>query len=1175
MNFSTHQLPEVLSRRITALGWKETTSAQDQILTSIACGESFFIEAHRGSGKRSAALLGVAARLCAGGTDGPLDPERPPRALIITETDEEAVALCARFEVLTAGTHLSALVLGEGGDIARAQRSIFGVDLILGRANFIGWAADRFKLSFEGVETVGVFSAKEVFDTEMGLPRLEKVLKRLPQAAVERMFFLSDEILKRCEIYAKSCFPRLKLIRTHGRYGASRLLERFDLIRPKSRTATVCERVAQLPRDVRVIVLTTSQDVSKISRALNAAGVPVVIARKRHCAEIVEQNMRAMGASCVVADIEHAPKTFPKGTFDAVIFNVIPEEAGEYEEAVALAWFAPTKRRPWCGFALMLCAEEQYKAWRYLRGQLHPNAWKLLDCTGGQNEVGSTLFETPESLEYRCARTLNHARGQVGMSPLPVRGMRKFAGGADEPAEAGGSAPEASSKKKGAPVKLTSPWTLLQEAGVARSAAAAGESAGPDAPGEGDEDAEAPVEVVIELTDFVWEAELTDEGRVVEVGTAPAACAPDSGTVEPAAPAQNQQAEPLLEKADGLSAPAAVSEAPEPQEPSAAAVPAPSVADLGAPAPKKTQDGSCPPEAQLEARPAAAPAQEAPEAAPEEPAGDETAGTSVEAASAGTSAEIPAEAPHAAPVEDALEEAGREADEEVGREAGEEAAAGSRENDAGEAAGACVENAREAHEDEEAFGDDGAECEDEDELPEDEAFDDEDDEWDDAGEDEAFEEDDFEDDGEYAGDEEAYGHEFAHDHDEEVGESDDDAPHRRTLTIRSGYVPREDKDKDEPVVMITEPLSSNTVELRAAQERMRREMKGGERLTHQMVGRRGTLRRPKRRAADAMPAEQEGILAAQPMGRRSEKDGERRRQKKAFQRGAKPKQRQKQQHAREKDLQPAFLAESYSTEALTVPGEGSRPAVEEERRPKSAQKPGRKQRNAQKKAGSLRTPFNKRRKQRQDGAETSAQTQAAAPAPSAAPAPAEAPRASEALPQAQSPAPQTSGEAASGAQSRPAGGKLKRRRDQQTQQGQQKGRRHRDKERRANKTDGAQAPFERGYGDEGGAEDNFGNSIHYRPKRAAAAAMPWQTADAYAADRPQTLSFAQTMPGESGFEAPRTIFGSSQPDNKAKPSGGRKFQKFRKPGGRGVNDRGDGPRGRNGRAKSMKKPRGE
>lgn len=1148
MNFLTHQLPEVLLRRITALGWKETTSAQDQILTAIACGESFFIEAHRGSGKRSAALLGVAARLCAGGTDGPLDPERPPRALIITETDEEAVALRARFEVITAGTHLSALVLGEGGDIARAQRSILGVDLILGRANFIGWAADRFKLSFEGVETVGVFSGKEVFDTEMGLPRLEKVLKLVPKAAVERVFFLSDEILKRCEIYAKSCFPRLKLIRTHGRYGASRILERFDLIRPKARTATLCERVAQLPRDVRVIVLTTNQDVSKISRALNASGVPVVIARKRHCAEIVEQNMRAMGASCVVSDFEHAPKTFPKGTFDAVIFNVIPEEAGEYEEAVALAWFAPTKRRPWCGFALMLCAEEQYKAWRYLRGQLHPNAWKLLDCTGGQNEVGATLFETPESLEYRCARTLNHARGQVGMPPLPVRGLRKFAGGADEPAEAGGSAPEASSKKKAAPVKLTSPWTLLQEAGVVKAGAAAGESAGPDAPGDGDEGAEASFEVVIELADFVWEAELTEEGRVVEVGAAPAACAPDSGKAETEAPAGEPQAAPLPEKTDGLSTPAALSAAPEPQEPSAAAGPAPSAPDLGAPALKAPQAGACP---------------------PEEPVGDEPAGTSVEAASAGASAEIPAEAPHEAPVENALEEAGCEVNEEVGREAGEEPAAGSGENDAGEAAGVCAENAREAHEDEEAFGDDGAECEDEDEdeLLEDEAFDDDDDEWDDAGEDEEFEEDDFEDDGEYAGDEEVYGHEFAHDHDEDVGESDDDAPHRRRLTIRSGYVPRE--DKDEPVVTITEPLSSNTVELRAAQERMRREMKGGERLTHQMVGRRGIIRRPKRRAADAMPAEQEGILAAQPMGRRSEKDGERRRQKKTFQKGVKPKQRQKLQHAREKDLQPAFLEESYSTEALTVPGEGSRPAVEEERRPKSAQKPGRKQRNAQKKAGSLRTPFNKRRKQRQDGAQASAQTLAAAPAP------AEAPRASEALPQVEAPAPQTSGDAASGAQARPAGGKRKRRRDQQNQQGQQKGRRHRDKERRANKTGGAQAPFERGYADEGGADDNFGNSIHYRPKRAAAAAMPWQTADAYAGDRPQTLSFAQTMPGESGLEAPRTIFGSSQPDNKVKPAGGRKFQKFRKPGGRGVNDRGGAPRGRNGRTKSLKKPRGE
>lgn len=1130
MNFSTHQLPDVLLRRLSALGWKETTSAQDQILTSIARGESFLLEAHRGSGKRSAALLGVAARLCAGCADGPLDPDRRPRALIITETDEEAVALCALFEAITAGTHLSALVLGEGGDIVRAQRSILGLDLILGRASFIDWAADRFKLSFDGVETAGVFSGMEVFDTKMGLPRLEKVLKRLPQAAVERVFFLSNEILRRCERRARRRFPEMAILSVYGRYGAPRLLERSDLIRQNERTAALCERAAQFPRGVRVIVLTSNRTVSKVTEALNAAGVPAVAARKRHSATIVEQHLKVMGASCVVADIEQAPTNFPKGSFDAVIFNVIPEDAGEYEEAVALAWFAPTKSRPWCGFALTLCVEGQYLAWYYLRAQLHPKSWKLLDCTGGKHEITPSVFETPESLEYRCARTLNHALGQVGLPQLPPRGRRRAAGAA-ESAEAGGDAPEASPGMKAAPVKLTTPWMLLEKAAAVKPGAAAAE------PAEATEDDEASSEVVIELTDLVWEAELTGEGRVVEIGAAPAACGLDSGKAGP------EQAAPLPGQAGGLSAPAAVPAAPMPQESDeATAEPAPSAPDAGAPAQDVPQ--ACP----IEAQPAA----------PVE-----------------TPAEAPHEAPCEAPVEDALEEAGREADEEAGLEAGEETSA---EEDAREAAGGSAEVAGDAYEYEEAFGDDEEDEDEDDEdgdaLPEDESFDDDDAEWDDAGEDEEFEEDDFEDNGEYAGDEEAYGHEHDHDLGEDAGEHGDEAPHRRTLTIRSGYVPR--AEKDEPVVTITEPLSSNTVELRAAQERMRREMKGGERLTHQMVGRRGTIRRPKRRSGDAMPAEQEGILAAQPSGRRGEKDGERRRQKKNFQKGAKPRQRQKQQRAREKDLQPAFLAEDYSTEALTVPGEGSRPALEEERRPKPAQKQVRRQRDAQKKkGGSLRTPFNKRRKQRQDAAEAPADQQTAASAPSEAPAPVEAPRAPETVPQAQASLPQAVGEAQAGGEARPAGGKQKRRRDQQNQKGQQKGRRFRDKDRRARKTGGAEAPFERAYGDEGGADDNFGNSIHYRPKRAAAAAMPWQTADAYAADRPQTLSFAQTMPGESGFEPPRTIFGSSQPDNKVKPSGGRKFQKFRKPGGRGGNDRGGAPYGRGGRTKPVKKPRGE
>ena len=1135
MNFSTHQLPEVLLRRISVFGWKETTSAQDQILMSIARDESFILEAHRGSGKRSAALLGIAAKLYAGSAGRPLDPNRRPRALIITETDAEAVTLCARFEALTAGTHLSALVLGEGGDIARAQRSILGVDLILGRANFIDWACDRFKLDLDGVEMVGVFCAMEVFDTAMGLPRLEKVLKRLPKSAEERLFFLSDEIQKRCEKRVKSRFPNMKILRAFGRYGAPRLLERFDLVRHNERTLTLCERAAQFPREVRVLVLTVNRRVSKIAEMLNAADVPAVAVRKRDAAGVVEKNMELMGAHCAVADLEQAAKTFPQGMFDVVVFHAIPEDAGEYESAAALAWFEPTKRRPWCGFALTLCLENQYREWNCLRTQIRPSSWRLLDCTGGQNEIIPSALETLEGYENRCVRALNHARSQVGLPPLPARGKSCSAEAQDDAAQPAEACPAA---PKGTPVSVKTPWTFLEEAGALKPADEAAGSAQADESGDVDSAAEGLSDAVFDLTDIVWEAQLKGDGRVVELGAESAAGAPEAESEAPATEPQDADHLDLFKMVDGVNAPAPApvpalaSTAAEPREPAeAAAEPAPCAPDEDARAPETPR----PPEAQTPAAP------------------DETS----------------VEAPCQAPVERA-EEAGPEAGEEAGEKAEEEAAAGVGEDDAREASGASLEDDAAAHENEEAFEDDGAqyedEYEDEDELPEDEAFDDDDAEWDDAGEDEEFEEDDFEDDGEYADDEEAYGHE----HDEDAGDAGDEAPHRRTLTIRSGYVPR--KEKDEPVVTITEPLSSNTVELRAAQERMRREMKGGERLTHQMVGRRGTIRRPKRRAGDAMPAEQEGILAAQPSGRRGEKDGERRRQKKNFQKGAKNKQHQKQQRSREKGLQPAFLAEDYAAEALTVPGEGSLPVSGEERRPKPAQKQNRKQRNAQKKGGSLRTPYNKRRKQRQEGEETPVQAAAPAPAAAAAAAPVEASRMPEGVPEGTAAAPQTAGEAAPGAETRPAGGKQKRRRDQQNQQGQQKGRRHRDKDRRARKTGDAEAPVERGFSDEGGADDNFGNSIHYRPKRAAAAAMPWQTAEAYAADRPQTLSFAQTMPGESGFEVPRTIFGSSQPDNKVKPSGGRKFQKFRKSGGHGGGDRSGAPRGR---SKFQKKPRGE
>lgn len=77
----------------------------------------------------------------------------------------------------------------------------------------------------------------------------------------------------------------------------------------------------------------------------------------------------------------------------------------------------------------------------------------------------------------------------------------------------------------------------------------------------------------------------------------------------------------------------------------------------------------------------------------------------------------------------------------------------------------------------------------------------------------------------------------------ELQTAEEAAPVRRTLTIRAGYVPSRTKTHV-PQIEINEPLSSNTVELRAAQARERRAAgKTGGPLTHQLADKHGRIRR--------------------------------------------------------------------------------------------------------------------------------------------------------------------------------------------------------------------------------------------------------------------------------------------------------------------------------------------
>ena len=82
-------------------------------------------------------------------------------------------------------------------------------------------------------------------------------------------------------------------------------------------------------------------------------------------------------------------------------------------------------------------------------------------------------------------------------------------------------------------------------------------------------------------------------------------------------------------------------------------------------------------------------------------------------------------------------------------------------------------------------------------------------------------------------------------------------------------------------------------------------------------------------------------------------------------------------------------------------------------------------------------------------------------------------------------------------------------------------------------------------------DDNFGNSIHYRPRQPKkSSGLPWQSSGSWGNDQPTTLSFAQTTPAED-FDRTgmRTVYGSTPPLDGMKHDGGKKkFGKFRKSG---------------------------
>ncbi len=520
------------------------------------------------------------------------------------------------------------------------------------------------------------------------------------------------------------------------------------------------------------------------------------------------------------------------------------------------------------------------------------------------------------------------------------------------------------------------------------------------------------------------------------------------------------------------------------------------------------ESGALQEETALSEEPASADEQEEPSAASEEPASVEA--LSVAEPQEDETPEEPGESASPVEAEEAEEpEAAEEDDDFEWEEAEDEDSADWEEDDPPEEEDESGEYSDldeddDSEESEDGEGEDDGFCEDEADESLDSDFDDEDDA------DDEYDEDDEDDD---EADSEA----------EDVSE-EAHQPHRRTLTIRSDYRPSE---AHEPTVTITEPLSSNTVELRAAQDRMRRAMKGGEKLTHQMVGKRGTIRQSKRRREEPMP-EMEGILPVQPgakrpgqkkFGRGTKDFKESRRNPNATRLRKPQNQNQKRRTRLVKDVPAQPERDEFRDEALTVPLAADNfppPQEEGERAP-------RKRREKFRKAGgpNLRTPFKKRRgpSEREDLPMEALPSEACPQEPF-----------TDVAPAGESPVPAV-------VEKKEDGGN-RRRRDFFKKK----------KTPRLAKPKPAQGfPADDGFED----DDNFGNSIHYRPRQPKKpSGLSWQSSGAWGNDQPTTLSFAQTTPAED-FDRTgmRTVYGSTPPLEGMKHDGGKKkFGKFRKSG---------------------------
>ena len=1070
MNLSKFHLADFFQQKLKKWNWSVLLPSQALILREFRACHTHLICAHCGSGKTTAALLAIAEYLNPENDSG-LERGRAPRTLIITPGLDVAARLCWRMDAMVYPSRVNTFPARPGEDFNRRRRALVGVDFVAGPPRFLERVGDDFGLRLDSVERVIVTYFEHFAVNADELARLKALLGKLPPESLKSLGILSnfwsDGIVKAAEDIVPGC----RVFHPGARYQPPEIFERFDLVPRATKYCIFWTDISKLPEGSRILVVVPLRArATEFEQALGQLDLRIINNKllSEGWSGVSRSLARGTKSRVLVATPEDL-RYIPPGTFEYVFVMNLQGSPAVYERIAA---FAVLRDHP--GEVRTYIHREDIDLFVSLRAQLAADLRFVLRQKKSSG-FPDGLMETEED----CAARREALLSLSSEERLDIVRERLNASPVEEPA----AAPEAD--------------IVLPEI--------------PD----------AAYEVCRPRESHPGEAFLSAFGEALakagktpkkkEAAAAPASAAPEAPGL--AASPGSYEVAPGVTVRQIL----ALSDIGAGNKPRAEA---PARAEFSADESAVPQD-----ETVLSAEPATAEEREEPSAASEEPAQvqalsaaespeDEAPGEAEESEDVGIAEETEeAEEPQ---VPEAVEET-EEDDDFEWEEAEDEDSADWEEDDfpeeedeSGEYSDVEEDEESEESEDDEGEEDDFYEEEADESLDSD--FGDEDD-FDDGREDDA--DDGYDEDG--GDDDEA---------DSEAGDVSEEAPqpHRRTLTIRSDYRPSE---AHEPTVTITEPLSSNTVELRAAQDRMRRAMKGGEKLTHQMVGKRGTIRQSKRRREEPMP-EMEGILPVQPGAKRpgqkkfgrGTKDFKDNRRNPNATRLRKPQnQNQKRRTRLVKDVPAQPERDEFRDEALTVPlaaDDFPPPQEDGERAP-------RKRREKFRKPGgpNLRTPFKKRRgPSEKEDLPMEALPSEARPQESF----------TDAAPDGESPLPAV-------VEKKEDGGS-RRRRDFFKKK----------KTPRLAKPKSAQGfPADDGFED----DDNFGNSIHYRPRQPKKpSGLPWQSSGGWGNDQPTTLSFAQTTPAED-FDRTgmRTVYGSTPPLDGMKHDGGKKkFGKFRKSG---------------------------